>query len=100
MASDDAVTGLLGALREAEALLRLHGHVAVSDRLLDLSRRLDAGDTDVIQTALSESTGSMGSLRDQYIYPENGDDHVAVNARLDAIVVRVRDCSRAAMASQ
>jgi len=78
-------------LDEAEKLLRAHGDTSVAERLGDSRHRLAAGDMSAIQSALSESTGSMGSLRDRFLCPENGDrieqaDVSAVNQRLNAVV--------------
>ena len=55
-------------------------------------------------SAVSEATGSMGSLNDRYLCVENGDAIEAaevgvVNARLSALVKEVEQQARAAAAS-
>jgi hypothetical protein len=83
-------------------LLIEHGDTYVVDRLRGYTERLQERDQTVVQTLLSEATGSMGSLRDRYLCPTNG-DHItvteerAVNIRLTAMVERLEQQARAAL---
>jgi hypothetical protein len=88
---------LLGALSETEVFLRRHGFDDVADRIQDLQVRLATGDHDAIQTALSECTGSMGSLRDVFIYAGDVQSEQAANQQLDRLVERVLRLSQAAL---
>jgi hypothetical protein len=104
MATAGPIADLQSSLRKAESLLRRYGDRFVSDRLHELDVRLEAGDMDAIQSALTESTGSMGSLQDRYLCPENGDaiergDVRVVNAELVNLVGDVRIKATAATAS-
>ena len=95
---------LAGSLLEAEDLLRAYGDKWVSERLARLRDRLAAGDFSAVASALSEATGSMGSLRDRVLTPTNGDDIAEtdverVNARLVALVETIRSRALAAQAA-
>jgi hypothetical protein len=97
------VDQLSEALWQAEVLLAAHGDVYVTPRLADLRARLARGDRTAIRTALSESTGSMGSLRDRYLHPANGDligldQVVEVNATLTQLVRAIKHAAKAAQA--
>jgi hypothetical protein len=66
-----------------------------------LGTALDRGDMAAVSSALSEATGSMGSLRDRFLCVENGDDIQPdevepVNARLELLVKEVERRARAA----
>ncbi len=55
-----------------------------------------------MRSALSESTGSIGSLRDRYLCRANGDpitvlDEFGANARLTALVAEIRAAAQAAL---
>jgi HAMP domain-containing protein len=96
-----ALALLQSSLTEAEALLASHGDIYVVRRLAGLRAGLARGDRTAIVTALIESTGSMGSLRDRYLCPENGDQIAAdeveeVNARLSRLVEAIRQSAEAA----
>jgi hypothetical protein len=69
-----------------------------------LGTALDRGDMSAVSSALSEATGSMGSLRDRFLCVENGDDIPPndvepVNARLQLLVKEVESRARAAAAA-
>ena len=96
-----ALAQLQSSLAEAEALLASHGDIYVVSRLAGLRARLEKGDRTAIVTALMESTGSMGSLQDRYLCPENGDQIAAdevedVNARLRGPVESIKLAAEAA----
>lgn len=99
MRLDEAVTGLRTALRDAVSLLRSHKYNQVAGRMADLDARLATGDMDAVQSALSEATGSMGSLNDQILYGNIDGDDRAANERLRAIVERIRAYADAANAA-
>jgi hypothetical protein len=95
------ITSLAHAIAEARDLLRAHGDKWTSARMEDLGAALDRGDMTAISSALSEATGSMGSLRDIILSVANGDDirpdeEEPVNARLDLLVREVERRARAA----
>ena len=95
------LTQLADAVANARDLLRKYGDVYVAARLDTLLSRLTAGSTDAIQSALSEATGGMGSLRDRFLCPQNGDaiassDVGTVNSLLDDHVREIEVCARAA----
>lgn len=104
MEGSGAMLQLESALGQAEELLAAHGDVSVSRRLAELRARSAADDPSAIQSALTESTGSMGSLRDRYLCPENG-DHIAqdevhaVNEKLVGLVDEIRKAAEAALAA-
>jgi hypothetical protein len=102
MKQKDAMTQLEAALDQAEDLLSAHGDVHVTLRLAGLRAKLREGDRTAIQGALAESTGSMGSLRDRYLCPENGDeiaahDVAAVNAQLCGLVRAIKRAAEIAL---
>lgn len=99
MELDEAVTGLRAALRDAVALLRSYKYNQVAGRMADLDARLAEDDMDAVQSALAEATGSMGSLNDQILYGKEADDDRGANARLRAIVARIRTYAEAANAA-
>lgn len=91
-------------LVEARDLLRKYGDRYVSARLDDLVRRLALPDTTVVQSALSEATGSMGSLKDRWLCAANGDairtdEEWSVNRDLDVLVSEIERRSRVAAAA-
>jgi predicted nucleic acid-binding protein len=99
-----AIALLRSALAQAVELLVAHGDIHVSHRLTELRTRLEEGDQTALVIALSESTGSMGSLQDRYLCPENGDqiapsDVVEVNAKLTGLVGSIRLAANAALAA-
>ncbi len=74
-------------------------------RLKQLEDRLHNGDETALVTAVSETTGSMGSLNDVYLYQRNGDDIAAhevstVNTRLREMVRDVEMKARSAAAKR
>jgi hypothetical protein len=98
------IVSLAEAVAEARDLLRRHGDTHVSARMEALGTALDRGDMRAVSSALSEATGSMGSLRDIILSVENGDDIrpdevEPVNARLDLLVKEVERRARAAAAA-
>jgi hypothetical protein len=98
-----ALEDLKNALREARELLLRHGDKYVSARLADLELRLARGDMTAIQSALSEATGSMGSLSDRILYASNGDriepwEEPSVNEKLRALVLLVKERADSARA--
>ncbi len=93
------VEALIQVLAEARTLLAEHGYTSVVARLHDLEARLARGDTEAVVSAVSEATGSAGSLRDVYLYGEGGADLPAANARLDTLVREVERTAREAAGS-
>jgi hypothetical protein len=98
---DPKIKALMATLAETRELLKKHGDKWVAQRVGELEVRLARGDWDAIQTAVTEATGSMGSLRDRWLSAANGDaiardDEHAVNARLDALVTNVERTAREA----
>jgi predicted acetyltransferase len=99
-----SIEELRTAIVEAERFLRHYGDIHLVQRLRDLDLRLAAGDLRAVQGALSESTGSMGSLNDRILTPANGDpieesDVPALNARLRILIAAVAQRAKAARAS-
>jgi len=95
------VKALVSALEQTEQLLRAHGDAWVAAAVNELQARLNRGDWTAIQTAVTEATGGMGSLRDRQLSVANGDaitrkDEQAVNARLDELVREVERTAREA----
>jgi hypothetical protein len=95
------LASLREAVLEAAKLLERHGDRHVSERMRTIAAALSSGSADGIQSALAESTGSMGSLRDRFLCPENGDDIApeavdVVNARLVSLVIEIRNQARTA----
>ena len=95
------IEALLAALAQTQDLLRKHGDKWVAGAIHELEARLARGDWAAIQTAVTEATGGMGSLRDRWISAANGDaiareDEQAVNARLDALIEEVERTAREA----
>lgn len=93
------VEALRRALRQTEDLLAKHGDKWVTAAVSELEARLARGDWTAIQTAVTEATGGMGSLRDRQLSVANGDaitreDELAVNARLDALIKEVERTAR------
>jgi hypothetical protein len=77
-------------------LLLEHGEQHISARLLDLDHRLLAGDKSAVRSAVSEATGSMGSLNDRILSASNGDDierwrESSINARLRRLIDAMRE---------
>lgn len=96
---------LAKALERAQRLLADYGDDATAPRLSSLIERLCSGDDSAVVTALSEATGSMGSLNDRWLCPENGDrilssDIVAVNDRLRKLVRDVEVQARSVAAER
>lgn len=97
----DQAASLIAAIAAARDLLRRHGDTATAPRLDRLIQNLERGDEGAVRWALSEATGSMGSLNDRYLCAANGDDihdeeRAVVNARLRELVRRVEEEARAA----
>ena len=97
------VHALMAALRETPMLLRKHGEKFASARLDELEARLARGDWTAVESAVSEATGGMGSLRDRVLSAANGDaitrpEETAVNAQLDAVITEVERTARIAAA--
>jgi hypothetical protein len=81
--------------------LTRYGDSHVSSRLAELAERLRSGDNSAVVAVVGEATGGMGSLRDRYISPANGDriapDEVeAATRRLDELVETMEREARAA----
>lgn len=92
------VEALAQALAKVRILLQECGY-AWPDRLAKLEARLARGDKDAVVTALSEATGSAGSLRDVVIYAADGDAMKFVpeaNERFDILVRDVESTAREA----
>jgi len=91
-------------LKRTEKLLKQYGHVQVADRLADTRAKLAAGDQSAIETALAESTGSMGPLNDQVLFNVPG-DHIepaeiaAANLKLRELIEAVRNSAKVALAA-
>jgi hypothetical protein len=66
---DEDFARLADAVERACGLLLDHGGAATRPRMLELARRLRAGDSDAIVSVVSEVTGGMGSLNDQSLHP-------------------------------
>lgn len=95
------VIALAQTIAEVRDLLRGHGDKWTSGRMEELGTALDRGDMAAVSSALSEATGSMGSLNDRFLCAENGDDIrpdevEPVNARLGLLVKEVERRARAA----
>ncbi len=91
------------AVERVRWFLRSYGDVHTITRLVALADELRAGDRNAVVSAISETTGGMGSLRDRYICPENGDklashDVESVNEKLDQLIKVVEHEARAAAA--
>jgi len=102
--TSQAVEDLRQAIRDAADFLGQYGDTPLAERVLELDAGLARGDWRAVSDALAESTGSMGSLNDRYLSPANQDpvtesEAPAVNARLRALVARIRDCARAVPAA-
>ncbi|HTU09658.1 MAG TPA: hypothetical protein VMG08_02070 [Allosphingosinicella sp.] len=94
---------LADAIARTRHLLQRHGDTHTAQRLLDLENKLGRGEQDAISWAVSEATGSMGSLNDRFLCVENGNAIEAhevgrVNARLRELVKEVEQRARAAAA--
>lgn len=98
-----------GFERVAEAVERVrwflfsYGDLHITSRLVALADDLRARDRNAVVSAISETTGGMGSLRDRYICPENGDklaseEVEAVNEKLNQLITTVEREARAAAA--
>jgi chemotaxis regulatin CheY-phosphate phosphatase CheZ len=99
----EKLEALADAIAKVCQLLSQHGDKWVVERMSELEARLMAGDQSAVVSAVSESTGSMGSLRDRFLCPENGDqiepsDVNAVNERLSGFVREVEARARDAAA--
>ena len=95
------VGALIKALGQTRELLRNYGDEWVSSRLEDLESQLARHDWTAIESAVSEATGGMGSLRDRWLSAANGDDigrdeEPQVNAKLDALIIEVEQSAKAA----
>jgi ubiquinone biosynthesis protein UbiJ len=95
------VEALIATLAQTSELLRRHGDSSIAARLQELETRLVRGDWTAVQSAVTEATGSMGSLRDRWLSVANGDaithdQEQAVNAQLDALVKGVERTAREA----
>ena len=91
----------MATLKQTEELLRKHGDKWVAARVNELQTGLARGDWTAIQTAVTEATGGMGSLRDRQLSVVNGDaitreDEHAVNARLNELIEDVERSAREA----
>jgi hypothetical protein len=98
------VGALAAALAQIRALLRKHGEKFASARVEYLETRLARGDWTAVESAVSEATGGMGSLRDRGLSKANGDsisyeDEAPVNARLEELVKEIERSARAAAAA-
>jgi tetrahydromethanopterin S-methyltransferase subunit G len=89
------VESLIRAIATARILLEEHGYTSVPQRLGELEMRLTGGDNDAVISAISEATGSAGSLRDVVL---SAADCEAASARLDALVRDVEGAAREAAA--
>jgi hypothetical protein len=94
---------LIWSLVQTRALLEKHGDCHVSASLAKIGARLARGDWTVVAWAVTEATGSMGSLNDRILSVRNGDAIQAdqeeiVNRRLRALVGEVERTARAAAA--
>jgi len=93
------VDPLIWSLASTREILQRYGETAVSARLAELERGLAAGDWDAIESAVSEATGGMGSLRDVWLSDSNGNlieqcDEPQINAELDRLIVDVERTAR------
>lgn len=89
------IEGLIRAIAMARIFLEKHGYALVPQRLGELETRLTGGDNGAVISAISEATGSAGSLRDVVL---SAPDYEAANARLDALVREVEGAAREAAA--
>ena len=95
---------LAQALAASHRLLSRYGDKWVSKRLRRLEDRAREGDLGAIQSAISESTGGMGSFNDRILSRSNRDaiakqEEPAANAELRACVERVEKAAREAAAA-
>ena len=92
------------AIEQARQLLLAHGDDGIATRLSALEARLKEGDQSAISSALSEATGSMGSLNDRILSRTNGDtidfgQADTVNRRLSVLVREIEAKARGAAAA-
>lgn len=97
----DELEPVANAVEQVRRLLLDYGDTSTSPRLVHLEDRLRNGDETALVTAVSESTGGMGSLNDRYLCRENGDkiashDAVSVNKRLSELVKAIELAARSA----
>jgi hypothetical protein len=97
--SQEKMTLLADAIGEASRFLARYDRQNVASGLTTLEEQLRAGDVSAIISAVSEATGSTGSLNDQYLYPEEQDQGETVNAELRALVDDIERKARAAAAA-
>jgi hypothetical protein len=96
---------LAESVARAWRLLVDYGDNATAARLPELIERLRSGDESAVVSALSEATGSMGSLNDRWLSPENGDrissdEVVAVNEQLRNLVKNIEVQARSVAAGR
>jgi hypothetical protein len=89
------------AVEQVRRLLLDYGDTSTAPRLVQLEDRLRNGDKTALVTAVSESTGGMGSLNDRYLCRENGDkiashEIISVNKRLSEMVKAIELAARSA----
>ena len=102
--SSTEIESLISALANTRSLLQKHGDKFTAQRLHHLEASLREGDTSAIVSAVSEATGSMGSLNDRFLCPENGDaiapqEVEPANAQLRDLVETVELRARIAAAA-
>jgi hypothetical protein len=100
----EQLRSLAETIEQASELLTRYGDKFTAPRLLKLSVRLRQGDESAVLSALSESTGGMGSLNDRVFCRENGDlidvnDIGLANGQLRRLVHDIEVAARLAAAT-
>ena len=85
---------LAEAVEQARDLLLACGYGSTATRMSELAARLRTGDERAIVSAVSETTGGMGSLNDQVLYP------AATNGQFRSVVSDVERLARLAAAKR
>jgi hypothetical protein len=93
------LSDLQSTLKAIVSHLRRYEYAGVAERIANDEARLVAGDLGALESVISETTGSMGSLRDVYLYPPDDAERVSANEELDRLVERADAQARAAMAA-
>ncbi len=95
MEPDSALDDLKATLRELIEFLRRNGERPVLERMTATLKRLEAGELSATDSVRSETTGTMGSLRDLILSAGNGrrvkGSEGAANARLNVLVDQLRE---------
>jgi len=95
------IAALIEATSDVRSLLLAHGEKHISARLLNLERDLAAGDRRAVRSAVSETTGGMGSLNDRILAASNGDQierwrERSINVKLRRLIDTMRERANAA----